>query len=327
MNPRQRQLNLVAYLTHHRFGRNRHQIMADLSGYGSGDAGRKMLQRDCKQLSAQGVLITVVPSYGLQEDGNLDYRYRLDRREAFAPALRFSQAETRALSALADRLRNHKGFPLGDAAQNAFERLNEQAELMGDHESLGDLKQLVAEESSSANQALLDPISDALLQKRVLRVNYKTMSSGEVRERELEPSMLLLREGAWYLVAWCRWRKGEREFKLDRILSCAVLKEEVVQRVAHSSAPEKAETTLLRFDSSVAAWARAELDKKAEFETGEDGSLLASLGEVLPYPFFGWLLRWAERVRIVEPISLRTEYEAWLTARLADLGEGEATHG
>lgn len=68
-------------------------------------------------------------------------------------------------------------------------------------------------------------IDRALLDRRVLRIDYLG-ADGAVTSRDVEPSICLGgRGGRWYLVAWCRLRDDVRVFRLDRIMSAAVIDE------------------------------------------------------------------------------------------------------
>jgi predicted DNA-binding transcriptional regulator YafY len=48
-------------------------------------------------------------------------------------------------------------------------------------------------------------------------VLHYTGADGRVSERAVEPVALAATRGHWYLLAWCRSRKGPRWFRTDRI--------------------------------------------------------------------------------------------------------------
>jgi predicted DNA-binding transcriptional regulator YafY len=70
----------------------------------------------------------------------------------------------------------------------------------------------------------------ALRTDRVTRLRYRD-SSGAETVREVEPMGAIAREGAWYLIAWCRLRDGVRAFRADRMLSVEVTDERPEPRV------------------------------------------------------------------------------------------------
>ncbi|ETK32219.1 helix-turn-helix transcriptional regulator [Microbispora sp. ATCC PTA-5024] len=79
--------------------------------------------------------------------------------------------------------------------------------------------------SIAGPQAVKRAIDEALLRRRVLRVDYVN-SKGVSTTRDVEPSICLGgRGGHWYLVAWCRLREDVRVFRLDRITSADVTSE------------------------------------------------------------------------------------------------------
>jgi proteasome accessory factor C len=45
----------------------------------------------------------------------------------------------------------------------------------------------------------------------------------ESTERDVDPIRLLLTDGRWYLVGWCRLAEGVRTFRLDRVFGVSVL--------------------------------------------------------------------------------------------------------
>jgi predicted DNA-binding transcriptional regulator YafY len=68
-------------------------------------------------------------------------------------------------------------------------------------------------------------IDRALLERRVLRIEYRD-PKGERTTRDVEPSVVLGgRGGLWYLVAWCRLAGEVRVFRLERIGSAVVTDE------------------------------------------------------------------------------------------------------
>jgi predicted DNA-binding transcriptional regulator YafY len=60
-------------------------------------------------------------------------------------------------------------------------------------------------------------VREALVQRRVVRLEYRSDSKGELTHRLVEPWALTARGGAWYLQGWCRLADGPRDFRLDRV--------------------------------------------------------------------------------------------------------------
>ncbi|HVU25138.1 MAG TPA: YafY family protein [Opitutus sp.] len=74
------------------------------------------------------------------------------------------------------------------------------------------------------------PIQQAIVSRRVLRMTYHGIERKVDTIRDVEPLGVTFRNGAWYLVAWCRLRKDYRYFKLERLQSLEVLGERYAAR-------------------------------------------------------------------------------------------------
>ena len=71
----------------------------------------------------------------------------------------------------------------------------------------------------------LDHLNHAVSQRHAVQVRYASNSKGEETERVIHPHLVLSHQGRWYVVAWCRLRKGMRDFRIDRIRSLKMLPE------------------------------------------------------------------------------------------------------
>lgn len=69
------------------------------------------------------------------------------------------------------------------------------------------------------------PVQDAVLRRRCIHLRYDTAGRGQLRERIVEPLGLLFYGDHWHLIAYCRWRRDFRDFRLDRVRSMMVLDE------------------------------------------------------------------------------------------------------
>ncbi|WZH38016.1 MAG: YafY family protein [Microbacterium enclense] len=73
----------------------------------------------------------------------------------------------------------------------------------------------------------------ALGADRVIRLHYRD-GTGVASVRDVEPLGSIVREGHWYLVAWCRLRHGVRAFRADRVDSVEVTGERPPRRVVRA---------------------------------------------------------------------------------------------
>jgi predicted DNA-binding transcriptional regulator YafY len=67
-------------------------------------------------------------------------------------------------------------------------------------------------------------VADALSARRVLRIRYDDRA-GAATEREIEPLGYVGSPSPWYLIGWCRLRRGIRAFRTDRIARATVTAE------------------------------------------------------------------------------------------------------
>ncbi|MBI9101616.1 MAG: YafY family transcriptional regulator [Spirochaetales bacterium] len=71
---------------------------------------------------------------------------------------------------------------------------------------------------SMERKAYFEHIRIGMAENRTLKISYYSPKKLSESDREIEPRVLTYHEGGWYLIAYCRLRKAERTFRLDRIL-------------------------------------------------------------------------------------------------------------
>ena len=81
-------------------------------------------------------------------------------------------------------------------------------------------KEVINQERNSNN---LSDLQNALTNYNLVKVRYIN-KEGSTTNRLIEPFALLSAEN-WYLIAWCRLRRGFRFFRLDRIQNMEILSE------------------------------------------------------------------------------------------------------
>ncbi len=79
--------------------------------------------------------------------------------------------------------------------------------------------------------ALARCLGDALATRRVVVLTYDD-AAGRSTRRRVEPHLLARRGEHWYLVGWCRERRGPRWFRFDRVRAAHLTPEPVVERDA-----------------------------------------------------------------------------------------------
>ncbi len=172
---------------------------------------------------------------------------------------------------------------------------------------------------SGLDQRTLLPIQQAIVSRRVLRMNYRGRERGPTL-REVEPLGVAFHHAAWYLVAWCRLRADFRYFKLERLRGLEVLAERFEARPDFSlreylaKAMSCEDTIAARAWFSPAAMERARRDSYAGFT--KEHAVKDGFEVELQTFSLEWLARWV--------LSFGREAVALAPARLRRLVREEA---
>lgn len=71
----------------------------------------------------------------------------------------------------------------------------------------------------------LSKIQKSITNANVIQIEYFSIYKQESTKRNIEPLAVYFTENAWILVAYCRLRNEQREFRLDRILKLTITSE------------------------------------------------------------------------------------------------------
>ena len=159
-------------------------------------------------------------------------------------------------------------------------------------------------------------ILGAVNKRFVVSLTYKALSTGKTSERNVEPYHITVKEGACYLLAFCRLRREYRLFALDRIERAEVTNEEYTvdkdfdpgRFLERSWSLEKGETHIvrLRFDSVQAPYIKERTwHESQEIESLDDGGIIFNvmvegLGEITR-----WAMQFGSHAEVIEPPELR----------------------
>ncbi|MCA9784235.1 MAG: WYL domain-containing protein [Candidatus Cloacimonetes bacterium] len=310
MKAQERQLSMVACLLNHRYGRTLDQLIRDIPDYGEGDAARKKFQRDRKLLEEMGVLIRMEVLEGEDATGNLQYVYRLDRRELFARPLDLSEEEVRALAWLAQQLEAETNWPFREMARSALEKLKAEREPGA---RLSERVRILAYSALREDRDLLEALGKAVVDGVSCEVRYRS-ANGEERTRTIHPYRLKFNHGHWYCLAWCEWRQAAREFRVSRMSEFRPGSTPFERRAevdlegwSRDDSWElglgEGQTVEVVFEKGLSRLVRRRLGRQAVFH--EEDSLRVQLDVARPGAFLEWLLSWGARARLVGPPSMR----------------------
>ena len=207
-HPAERLLNLVIALVNTAGRLTKEQIRSTVAGYEdavSNDAFERMFERDKDSLRELGIPILTVVGTGHSSDVG----YRVDQEAYALPAIELTAGELGVLS-LATEFWQDKS--LRSDAQRALAKLR----AVGTAPAGSDLVAGLAPRVRAAGDAF-GPLLDAVQARQAVTFTYRAATTGDVRERELEPWRLLARGGGWYVVGRDRDRDAPRSFRLSRI--------------------------------------------------------------------------------------------------------------
>lgn len=163
----------------------------------------------------------------------------------------------------------------------------------------------------------LSDIQLALASQQVVKMDYYSFSNEEATNREVEPIGVFYLNSAWHMIAWCRMRKGYRDFRLDRIKQCRTLdisfdkskhmtlQQYMQQQQQHN--PAQPHVVKVFFSASVARYIQ---ESKYYYglvseQNNGDKTEMTFLQESLEY-MGRWLLMFGNQVTVTAPEELKT---------------------
>lgn len=207
----ERLLTLVMLLLSTRQGWTKEELFREIEQYEQAPtvaAREKLFDRDKATLREQGIPLEANTSDPLFDHDNASIRYRINAEDYRLPGMSFTAAESAALTIAAGMW---KEASLGSAASRALRKLQGRG--------------VDAESASPApidarirtNEPFWDELWHATTGRRVIRFGYRAASTGEERERTVQPWGMGSRFGHWYLVGFDLDRQAERWFRLTRM--------------------------------------------------------------------------------------------------------------
>ncbi|HQH22665.1 MAG TPA: WYL domain-containing protein, partial [Thermoleophilia bacterium] len=155
---------------------------------------------------------------------------------------------------------------------------------------------------------ILTEVNRAIVQRRLLAVEYWTEGTDVVKDRLVEPYLLVRSRGEWYYVCWCRTAGGTRVFRVATTKSARMLdgtfdpREDVELDLYRregipASGAYAPQAATVWYSPVVARW----IAERQPVELLPDGSCIASQ----PYVDVRWLashlLRLADQARPLDP--------------------------
>jgi predicted DNA-binding transcriptional regulator YafY len=173
------------------------------------EVSKRTIYRDMSALNQMGIPLAALPGEGFE----LVEGYYL-------PPLMFTESEAVALLLGSRLLTQQSAGSLVQSADSALAKIKvalpEQVRARSEA-----LTNIISFITPKAKFDLDDPqllvIQNAIQEHTVLHLRYRGYKKEDVTERDVEPHQLFYADGVWYLEAYCRLRKGMRDFRLSRI--------------------------------------------------------------------------------------------------------------
>lgn len=153
-------------------------------------------------------------------------------------------------------------------------------------------------------------IKQAILEQRLIEFDYYYEKG--TTHRKIEPYFVIFQWSAWYVFGYCLKRQDFRLFKLARLLELAACEEMFIPK----NIPEEKKDFNIHFTDD--HYIEAEFDASVKyllieeygiesFTEKEDGKLFARINYTHKDHMLGWLLRFGDKVIVLEPEDIVNE--------------------
>ncbi len=234
------------------------------------------------------------------------------------PGIWFSADEIYALLTMQQLLAELQPGLLSPHLQPLADRLHQVLE--GPQLSAKDIKTRIRLLRVNARHVQLnsfEPVSNAVLRRRQLRIDYANRSRHQTESRILSPQRLLYYRDNWYLEAWCHKREGMRSFALDAITHAEVLNQTALD-VPESELDAVFTVGYGIFSGGNLSWAtlqfspdKARWVSKESWHPQQQSHFDADGNYILTFPYSDDrelvmdILRHVPEVTVLEPVALR----------------------
>lgn len=282
------------------------------------DCHRRTVYRDLEALQNAGF-----PLYSDMEEGRSRW-YLIETARQSIP-IPFSMTELMALYFSRDLLRALKNTVFYESLESLFSKIKTTLPPVTDR-YLDTFRRAVKVGSQPHKhhggfRETLDRINQAMLELKVLRIDYFTMSRKRRSSRNIAPYRLWFFDGTFYLIAYCYRRRDVRVFAVDRIRSIELqaesftLPEEGVldgfMAASFGVFRGKDVNVAIRFSAAVAGYIREKnWHASQRLSTLSNGDLLfeAQVAGIEEIKY--WVLQWGAQAEVLAPRSLRRAIQA-----------------
>jgi predicted DNA-binding transcriptional regulator YafY len=165
-----------------------------------------------------------------------------------------------------------------------------------------------------------DLLNKAMLEKRKINLKYYTISRDKLTIRTINPYHLMFRQGVWYLIAFCHWRKKTKIFRVDRIKEITISNDtfETPSDFSLSAYMGKSwqvvrgkdQTIKVKIYPPISRWVKEEIRHSTQkIEELSDGSIIFSAEVSGIIEIKKWILGMGSSAEVLSPQTLRKEIQ------------------
>lgn len=262
------------------------------------EVGKRTIYRDMSALNQMGIPIAAMPGEGFE----LVEGYYL-------PPLMFTENEAVALLLGSRLLIQQSAGSLTQSADSALAKIKVALpeQMRARSEALTDIIGFITPQSKfNLDDPQLILIQRAIQEKQVLHLRYRGYQKEEVSERDVEPHQLFYSDGVWYLEAYCRSRKGLRDFRLSRMETVTPRRETFQKTRTGQTQAQPVIVIRIRFAPAAVRWVRERQHYGYQGEERESprGIVMSyqvnQESEIVP-----WILGWGTSAEVLSPKELR----------------------
>jgi predicted DNA-binding transcriptional regulator YafY len=262
------------------------------------EVSKRTIYRDMSALNQMGIPIAALPGEGFE----LVEGYYL-------PPLMFTEDEAVALLLGSRLLTKQSAGSLARSADSALAKIKVALpdQVRARSEALTNIIGFI---TPKAKFDLDDPqlvlIQNAIQEKRVLHLRYRGYKKEDVTERDVEPHQLFYADGVWYLEAYCRMRKGMRDFRLSRMEKVTPRREIFHKKRTGAVQIQPIIVIKIRFAPDAVRWVREQQHygyQRDEQQTPQGTVMVYHVNhesEIIP-----WILGWGTSAEVLSPKELR----------------------
>lgn len=200
-----------------RFAGERGRTSAELAA--QFEVSTRTVKRDLAALQQAGMPIW--------SEGGPGGGYRLLPSSTDLPPVTFTPGEA---VAIAVALGSQPHLPFATDGRAALTKLLDAMQPEGRAQASGLASRVWVRGGADDRGAAARVLDEVLRDGRVALIDYVDGAGERSEQRPVEPMAFVQSFGRWYLLAWCRWRKAGRWFRLDRIERAVATRRRALER-------------------------------------------------------------------------------------------------